>query len=301
MLCFRSYKIWGTTWIQAVVLTASTAALVSCAQTQLAVHTAKQLLPAPTAEGQYKVGKPYQVNGIWYTPAEDPFYDESGIASWYGYPFHGRRTANGEIYDMNALTAAHKTLPMPSYVRVTNLENGRSLILKVNDRGPFVDGRIIDVSRRAAQLLGFQEKGIARTRVEVVPGPGNIRVGEAKATADAHQQQVAIDAMATADTETLLISPLSFLENIFAERAALADVPATNIYVQAGAFTQIEAANALRLELQSFGNVAVSTIQVGEREFFRVRVGPLETVPRADATLAMIMAKGYAGAHIVVD
>jgi rare lipoprotein A len=117
--------------------------------------------------GRYKVGKPYQINGIWYYPKVDYEYDEVGIASWYGPGFHGEMTANGEIYDMNAMTAAHKTLPMPSIVRVTNLENGRTVKLRVNDRGPFVGERIIDVSRRAAQMLGFYGAGTARVRVQI--------------------------------------------------------------------------------------------------------------------------------------
>jgi rare lipoprotein A len=102
---------------------------------------------ASAGKGLYKVGKPYQVDGIWYYPKEDPSYDETGIASWYGKQFHGRYTANGEVFDLNGLTAAHHTLPMPSIVQVTNLENGRSLTLRVNDRGPFAGARIIDVSR----------------------------------------------------------------------------------------------------------------------------------------------------------
>ncbi|HZB93752.1 MAG TPA: septal ring lytic transglycosylase RlpA family protein, partial [Stellaceae bacterium] len=114
--------------------------------------------PTPSGQalehGTYKVGQPYEVSGVWYYPAVDWNYDETGIASWYGKEFHGRSTANGEIFDLNALTAAHPTLPMPSIVQVTNLENGRSIELRVNDRGPYVNGRIIDVSRRAAQLLG---------------------------------------------------------------------------------------------------------------------------------------------------
>ncbi len=121
----------------------------------------------PTTNG-YKVGRPYAINGIWYVPRVDYDYDATGVASWYGPGFDGQATANGETYDMNELTAAHKTLPMPSIVRVTNLDNGRSIKLRVNDRGPFVDGRIIDVSRRAAQLLGFYGAGTARVRVEIV-------------------------------------------------------------------------------------------------------------------------------------
>lgn len=144
--------------------------LVGCSETQLAVHSAKRLISSTedTTPKNYKIGKPYQIAGVWYYPQEDYKYDESGIASWYGAKFHGRRTANGEVYDMNALTVAHRTLPMPSFVRVTNLENGRSLILRVNDRGPFARGRIIDISRRGSQLLNFQRQGTARVRVQVL-------------------------------------------------------------------------------------------------------------------------------------
>jgi len=120
-------------------------------------------------EGVYKVGKPYKVNGVWYFPKEDYNYDEVGYASWYGSDFHNKRTANGEIFDMNMLSAAHKTLPLPSVIRVTNLQNGRSLILRVNDRGPFVNDRILDVSKKAAQLLGFKDQGTSKVRVELLP------------------------------------------------------------------------------------------------------------------------------------
>lgn len=117
--------------------------------------------------GTYKVGKPYQIDGIWYYPREDWSYDETGIASWYGEQFHGRYTADGEIFNLNDLSAAHRTLPMPVVVRVTNLENGRSIKLRVNDRGPYARGRIIDVSRRAAQMLGFEGQGTAKVRVQI--------------------------------------------------------------------------------------------------------------------------------------
>ncbi len=119
-------------------------------------------------------GKPYQINGVWYHPKDDPNYDEVGLASWYGPGFHGRRTASGQRYDMNAPTAAHKTLPFGTRVQVTNLENGRSVSLTVNDRGPFVRGRIIDVSRRAAGRLGFRGKGTARVRVRVEGGTSRV-------------------------------------------------------------------------------------------------------------------------------
>lgn len=114
------------------------------------------------------VGKPYTIRGVRYQPRADPDYDATGIASWYGKRFHGRTTASGERFDQNALSAAHTTLPLGTHVRVTNLENGRSLLLRINDRGPFVRGRIIDVSRAAAAALGFELKGLARVRVQFV-------------------------------------------------------------------------------------------------------------------------------------
>ena len=148
--------------------------LAGCAETTFAVNAAKQATrEAPKQQGIYKIGDPYQINGVWYYPAEDYAYNETGVASFYGGEvtgtnFHGRLTANGELYDMNALTAAHQTLPMPSLVRVTNMENGRSIVLRVNDRGPFARGRILDVSRRSAQLLGFEGKGTAKVRVQLL-------------------------------------------------------------------------------------------------------------------------------------
>lgn len=119
----------------------------------------------PRVTGVYKVGKPYSINGVTYVPAEDPSYDKVGMASWYGTDFHGKQTANGERFDMDAISAAHPTLPMPSYVHVTNLRNGRTMLVRVNDRGPYKPGRIIDLSRRTAQLLGFDTQGVTEIRV----------------------------------------------------------------------------------------------------------------------------------------
>src|SRR5688572_3053740 len=116
----------------------------------------------PKGGGTYRVGKPYVIAGQTYVPEEDQNYASEGLASWYGDDFHGRRTANGEVFDMDGLSAAHPTLPMPSYVRVTNTRNRRSVILRVNDRGPYHGNRVIDVSRKAAHLLGFAGNGVAR-------------------------------------------------------------------------------------------------------------------------------------------
>jgi rare lipoprotein A len=124
------------------------------------------LLLETTPGPHFKVGRPYQIFGKWYYPEFLAYYEAVGVASWYGASYHGRRTANGEIYDMHALTAAHPTLQLPSVVRVTNLANGRSLVLRVNDRGPFVKNRLIDLSWAAARELGFEEQGLAEVHVQ---------------------------------------------------------------------------------------------------------------------------------------
>ena len=124
--------------------------------------------PVPKGGGTYRVGKPYVVAGRTYVPEENINYRAEGIASWYGEDFHGRLTANGEVFDMHSISAAHPTLPMPSYVRVTNLVNRKSIVVRVNDRGPYAGDRVIDLSVRAAKLLGFHDKGVGRVRVEYV-------------------------------------------------------------------------------------------------------------------------------------
>ena len=128
--------------------------------------------PLPKGGGVRKIGKPYKIAGRWYRPHEDPNYDRVGIASWYGADFHGRLTANGETYDMNALTAAHKTLPLPSYAYVTNLSNNRTVLVRINDRGPYAGNRIIDLSRATARALGLERAGLGKVRVQFAgPAP----------------------------------------------------------------------------------------------------------------------------------
>ena len=133
---------------------------------------AKNSISEADALSYQKIGKPYQVKGKWYTPKSDTKYSKTGLASWYGPKFNGGRTASGEIYDMNHLSAAHKTLPLPSYVRVTNLDNDTSVIVRVNDRGPFVSGRIIDLSKKAAEMLDVTGAGVANVKVDYV-GPAS--------------------------------------------------------------------------------------------------------------------------------
>ena len=142
--------------------------------------------------GSYKVGKPYKIDGRWYYPSADPSYDRVGTASWYGADFHGLKTANGEVFDMNRISAAHPTLPLPSLVRVTNLENGRSLVLRVNDRGPFVEDRLIDLSQAAARELGYERNGLAKVRVQFVQiDDGRAPSGQASAPASRGRLSIA--------------------------------------------------------------------------------------------------------------
>ncbi len=321
--------------------------LSGCAETQFAIHSAKRIAGAVEDQGKtdYKVGDPYQIAGVWYYPKEDYNHDETGIASWYGTKFHGRKTANGEIYDMNALTAAHRTLPMPSYVRVTNLENGRSLVLRVNDRGPFARSRVIDVSRRGAQLLGFQQQGTAKVRVQILadksralkarlqgqaelakvgspitvtrlpkakvaaetlePPPGGKSNTEVASAAPPERLVTPTPATTTAPvTSTVPVSQppaVKELENPVDGEVKVQPVPATHIFVQAGAFSQYENANKVRARLSAVGPVKVSSVLIGGRDLFRVRVGPLRSVGDADKMLEQIARAGYPGARIIVE
>jgi rare lipoprotein A len=160
--------------------------------------------PLPRGGGHYAVGKPYEVAGRWYSPAEQPHYDEVGIASWYGPQFHRHQTANGEWFDMDYLTAAHTTLPLPSYVRVTNLENGRMLVVRVNDRGPFIGDRIIDLSRMAAETLKMKNEGTARVRVQYIgPAPLNDNGAHLAAMNHALKSGAAVAQMPVAAKQTL--------------------------------------------------------------------------------------------------
>ncbi len=154
---------WATVFVLAFAVF-----LAGCSQAELGAHIAKQIIPPSKTTGTYKIGNPYKVAGKTYYPREDFDLVETGIASWYGAKFHGRPTANGETFNMYELTAAHRTLQLPSLVRVTNLENGRSLVVRVNDRGPYKRGRVIDLSMRSAELLGFKGQGTTKIRLQVL-------------------------------------------------------------------------------------------------------------------------------------
>ena len=297
-------------------------ALTACAETQLVVHSAKELAgmgtkPVPKTKGYYKVGKPYRIKNTWYYPAEDFDYTETGIASWYGPKFHGRRTANGETFDMNTLTAAHRTLPMPSLVRVINLSNGRSLLLRVNDRGPFARNRIIDVSRRAAQLLGFQRQGTARVRVEIVADESQqMKLAAMNGKIAPREKIVAgpvppeIVVRQPLDGQGTVNKPVTRTAKRMPPKTAphrpvtVEKVPVggdNRMFVQAGAYIDYANASRVRTRLSQHGPAWLSETRVGRQKFYRVRIGPMQTLERADNVLDRLISSGFPKARIVVD
>jgi rare lipoprotein A len=220
--------------------------------------------PAPIVSGTMR---PYQVGGRWYRPAEQPDYDETGMASWYGDAFNGKPTATGERFDMNALTAAHKTLPLPGLVEVTNLANGRSAVLRVNDRGPFVDGRIIDLSRGAADALDLRRAGVGRVRVRYLgPAP---RLGGGQVMQRAEQA-----------------APVARPEPRPEPR---------QFWVQAGAFSDRLAAALVAEQLGARVELGV----VGGPAPYRVMLGPWPDVNAAEAARQAALARGAREALLI--
>ena len=241
-----------------------------------------------------------------YFPEVDGDYDETGVASWYGPGFHTKTTANGETYDQNDLTAAHKTLPMPSYVRVTNLENGRAIVLRVNDRGPYAHGRVIDVSKRAAQLLGFEAQGTAKVRVRIVDQGTSGFVADKPVTTQEERDAVSAVPVASVESSTLAPPPgvAAAPEPVKPPpppaQVAVVSVGPSDLYVQAGAFTLYDNANRLAARLLSFGEISIQSAIVGENEFFRVRIGPLASIEQADGVLADLIGSGFPESRIIV-
>ncbi|MCH8925362.1 MAG: septal ring lytic transglycosylase RlpA family protein [Proteobacteria bacterium] len=322
-------------WFLSILVLGLGVVLAGCAQNRLGERTAKPASgPVQPITDQrpsaYKVGDPYQIGGTWYYPKADYTYRETGIASWYGPGFHGRATANGEVFDQNALTGAHRTLPMPSMVRVTNLDNGRSIKVRINDRGPFKNGRIIDLSRRAADLLGFRRIGTAKVRVEVVadesralataalseeaaelapdaapivpvavkdlPGAGDAAAWATQpATPAASQTAWAVPRRSeTLDRPPLLVpAPDGIVTTV--------PVRTSRIFVQAGSFTRIANAHKLRARLAGVGKAQIAQAVVNHQRYFRVRFGPMGSVEDADRLLALLLDNGHADARVVVD
>jgi len=254
----------------------------------------------PVSDTPVKIGKPYQVGGMWYYPADDAGYDEVGYASWYGDAFHGGPTANGEIYDMNMVGAAHKTLPLPCYVEVTALDTGRTVLVRINDRGPFVANRIIDLSRQAAEQLGIARQGVARVRVRrVYPSDSDrlaLRSGRAaeQRPAASRAEIVALD-----DRFQRFLArqnrPVAIAEVVSAVSNARADfLSASSIggyFVQIGAYGDRARADSLARQFEGIVDMAGSV--------YRVRIGPYFDEGIALAALARAHGQGYQDARLI--
>ena len=272
--------------------------IIGCSETTFLVNSAKRI-GSWGDDPIYKVGNPYKINGKWYYPAVDYQYDEVGIASWYGPGFHGKSTANGEVFDQNKITAAHRTLPMPSIVKVTNLENGMVLDkVRINDRGPFARNRIIDLSKKAAEELGFIKNGIAKVRVEILED-------ESRKYALSEQQNVYV-AEAAEITEiskkNLLPSPELEEKNIKKKNENVLENSILNdkeLLIQVGAFTDHRNAKSLIEKLSEF-KAYINRVFINNRYLYRVRIGPINDLNQANKMKMELFELGYTSSHLVM-
>lgn len=304
----------------AVVLLAG-ASLAACASVRPDYATrAPESAPPPAKPGLKGTQKPYQINGVWYYPQEDSNYDKKGVASWYGEAFQLKPTANGEIFDKNQVSAAHTTLPLPSLVEVTNLDNGRKLIVRVNDRGPFIDGRIIDLSQEAARQLGYAEKGLARVRVRYL-GPAPALYGDdSRRYARATQPDTVRLAAAAPpppprqEPDVVFTSaPVRKGETIEITQSALAPLakpkpatptpappaPSAAFRVQAGAFSTEERA---RLAVSQIARAWPATVEAVPRNgvtLYRVMLDGLANQDEAEVVRQRIAEAGFADARVI--
>ena len=280
----------------------------------------------PWGGGRYHVGKPYQVAGRWFEPHEDPDYDKKGTASWYGEAFNRRKTSNGEWFDMTRLTAAHPTLPLPSYVKVTNLENGREVVVRVNDRGPFVGTRIIDLSKRSAEVLDFKNKGKAQVRVQYIgPAPlndngrhlmamnqeldrgtpmrkmiakadrrkGNMPTEEVQIAAAKPKKQAPPPPPPEPEFETASYEP----EQVATPEPA--PVSEATYFVQLGSFSDADNATRARDQFASVWPVQFIELYGASGPVYRVRLGPISSTADAETALIDAQAAGYGDARLI--
>lgn len=274
-----------------------------------------------------KVGNPYVVNGITYIPKEYSNYEVVSFASWYGDEFHGKLTANGEVYDKYELTAAHPTLPLPSFVEVTNLDNGKKVIVRVNDRGPFVAGRDIDVSERAAEILGFKETGTAKVKIRLVTleDAKNQLKNMDKVMAQTSTNQNSVQP--TSDTQnsnagvqntnapklkgvTAEETPVtsSEVEDAEVRKVGLQEPTSVRSYIPRGVFVQIGAfssdADKLKkdvVSLSDMGVVSLQKVDLDGKSLLRLRVGPYGSIDDAIKIKNKLNSLGYGDSRVVVE
>ncbi len=298
-----------------LLLLVAVAGLSACSELELGSHVAKQI-PFPSDEepaiGYFKVGNPYKIKGRTYYPKEKYQYSETGVASWYGPGFHGKMTANGEIFNQYELTAAHRTLQMPSMVRVTNLENGKSIIVRVNDRGPFANDRIIDLSQKAAEVIGMKKAGTARVRVDVLEKESRQVAQASRNGLSTRGTELALNRGKTLDDRMPLqiATPVSkpvtaqsrrmaSFNTMLISQAHAADIPhqrkpmpaqtAQVHYVQAGQFQNIDNAMTMKFSLESLGQ-SVHVAQSGNG--YHVKVGPFTSRAEADQVASNLASQG---------
>jgi rare lipoprotein A len=318
---------WRTARLQGLLVLASLS-LAACATPKYDVGRpmigARNTAPRPSdmvgPNGKPLRGteKPYQINGVWYYPKEDRDYNVVGVGSWYGEQFHNRRTANGEIFDMDIPSAAHKTLPLPSLVEVTNLDNGRRMIVRVNDRGPFVGDRVIDLSKAAAEELGYRRAGVAKVRVKYIgPAPKGVfdpprQYARAPVRTETPErgfetiqeppQRVQVLA-AKPETEwspapNLSAPPINPPDPV----RPTAPAPAASkpgFRIQAGAFSSRENAEKAVQQLALAGNARIEPIERPNGTLYRVLVAAGDDEGEAWSLRQRVEALGYSGATVL--
>ncbi|PIQ34322.1 MAG: septal ring lytic transglycosylase RlpA family protein [Zetaproteobacteria bacterium CG_4_9_14_3_um_filter_49_83] len=247
--------------------------------------------PAQDTAEPKKTGNPYQIAGKWYYPLQSASgYDQTGVASWYGPDFHGKLTANGERYDMHAMSAAHTTLPLPTMVRVTNLENGRQIIVRVNDRGPFVKSRIIDLSYAAANALAYDKQGTARVRVQALEGSDS--------------QAVAANTAAPVQAADPVITTPPVRASAPVQVTTGSTTTSSNmgrIYIQVGAFSSyINAKNMQERIRNDFANAHIQPPAAGMPAWYRVQIGPFDDVGTVENTVIELERLGHKGSVVII-
>ncbi len=276
----------------------------SCSETTFLINSAKRMGTwgdNPT----YKVGNPYKINGKWYYPAINYEYDEIGYASWYGPGFHGKKTANGEIFNQNKISAAHRTLPLPSIVKVTNLENGKVLsFVRVNDRGPFARNRIIDLSKEAAKELGFVNKGVTKVRVEILEDESrkfsNELIQTKKKAKSAKVQDIKKKNLNPPVNDLKNENKENKIKKVKSENDENFVLKDNKIAVQVGAFTDHRNAKSLIDKLSEF-KAYIKREFVENKYIYRVRIGPLNNINSANELQEKLFKLGYTSSHLVMN
>ena len=300
--------------LRGLTLLAATALLVACSQAPrrpvpatppvtAAPNAASASEPVPHAEPRSASGNPpfYEVGGHRYVVlASAAGYRERGVASWYGADFHGLRTATGERYDMFAMTAAHKTLPIPCYARVTNLSNGHSIVVRINDRGPFVANRIIDLSYTAANRLDMIRNGTAFVEVTTLTPAGTESSTDLPVTTPAASAAGA--GLSSVPPVTAILEPAPAAPPGSATAAAPVVSIASHFYIQVGAFSQADNARRAAQKLRDAGLEHVMTqAPTADQPLQRVRIGPISSVQEFDQLIARLSALGFSSARLAQD